>query len=181
MDSDASRLDEAMMAERLKFFLASAYTPDLVEAYRNARAGRGDGTSPFELVSAILGDFMFRMPALRMVESQQHHGIPVYNYLFAWKSPALDGALGACHALDIGFVFGTYDALFCGRGTGADRLSRNMQDGWIAFARTGDPSCEGLGKWPRYGEGRSTMILGRESSVKEAPYDDERRAWERIR
>jgi para-nitrobenzyl esterase len=177
MDPDGSRLDDAMMAERLKFFLASAHEPDIVKAYHNARTRRGDGTSRFELLSAILSDFMFRMPALRMAESQQLHGTPVYSYLFTWTSPALGGALGACHALDLGFVFGTYDDVFCGKGAEADRLSRNMQDGWIAFARTGDPSCEGLGTWPRYGEGRSTMILGKECFVKEAPYDDERRAW----
>ncbi len=179
MDPDASRLDEAMMAERLKFFLASAYAPDIAEIYRQARTGRGESASPFDLVSAILGDFMFRVPALTMVESQQRHGMPVYSYLFTWRSPALGGALGACHALDLGFVFGTHDAVFCGRGAEADKLSRNIQDGWIAFARTGDPSCEGLGEWPRYGEGRSTMMLGKECSVQEAPYDDERRAWER--
>jgi para-nitrobenzyl esterase len=179
MDPEASRLNEAMMTERLEFFLASAYAPDIAEIYRGARTRRGDGTSPFDLMSAIVGDFMFRVPALSMVESQRRHGMPVYSYLFNWRSPALGGALGACHALDLGFVFGTFDAVFCGRGAEAERLSRNIQDGWIAFARTGNPSCEGLGTWPQYGEGRSTMILGKECHVEEAPYDDERRAWER--
>jgi para-nitrobenzyl esterase len=179
MDPEAPRLNEAMMTERLKFFLASAYAPDIAEIYRDARTKRGDSTSPFELVSAIVGDFMFRMPALRMVESQQRHGMPVYSYLFTWRSPALGGALGACHALDLGFVFGTYDAVFCGRGAEADRLSRNIREGWVAFARTRNPSCEGFGTWPQYGQGRSTMILGKECYVEEAPYDDERRAWER--
>jgi para-nitrobenzyl esterase len=181
MDPDASRLDDAMMAERLKFFLASAYEPDIAKAYHAARTRRGDRTGPFELLSAILSDFMFRMPSLRMAELQQRNGAPVYNYLFTRPSPALRGALGACHALELGFVFGTYDDVFCGKGADADRLSRNIQDGWIAFARTGDPSCEGLGTWPRYGEGRSTMILGKECFVEEAPYDDERRVWERRR
>ena len=31
----------------------------------------------------------------------------IYNYLFTWPSPAAKGALGSCHALELGFVFGT--------------------------------------------------------------------------
>lgn len=177
MDQDAAGMNEEMMTDRLKFFLGSSYSSAIVEAYRNARTARNDKASPFELVSAILGDFMFRMPSLAMVESQQRYGVPVYNYLFTWKSPALGGALGACHALELGFVFGTYDDLFCGKGAEADELSRNIQDGWIAFARNGNPSCEALGPWPQYDEARPAMILDRKCSVEHAPYDDERRAW----
>jgi len=178
MDPDAGRLDEAMMAERLTGFLRPP-APGIAQAYRDARSKRGDSTSPFELTSAILGDSMFRMPALAMVDDYQRHGVPAYNYLFAWKSPALGGALGACHALEVGFVFGTHDALFCGSGPEADRLSRTMQDAWIAFARTGNPSCSGIGAWPPYGERRLTMMLGKQCSVQEAPYEEERLAWVR--
>lgn len=178
MDPDTGKLDEAMAAERLRFFLGSTYDPGLVEAYRRAKARRGDDATPSELLSAIVGDFMFRRPALAIVESWQRRGLPAYNYLFTWKSPALNGALGACHGLELGFVFGTHDDAFCGRGREADRLSRSMQDGWVAFARTGDPSCEGIGAWRQYGEERSTMLLGRECSLAEAPYDGERQAWE---
>jgi hypothetical protein len=59
-------------------------------------------------------------------------------------------------------------------------LAVNMQDAWIAFARTGDPSCEGLGDWPPYSDKRRTMILEENCHVEDAPYEDERRAWEPI-
>jgi para-nitrobenzyl esterase len=88
--------------------------------------------------------------------------------------------LGACHALNIGFVFGTYTDAFCGAGPDTDRLSMGMQDAWAAFAHTGDPSCKTIGKWPPYGKHRMTMILGKDCHVEEAPYDDERSAWEGI-
>jgi para-nitrobenzyl esterase len=55
-----------------------------------------------------------------------------------------------------------------------------MQDAWTTFARTGDPSCESLGKWPDYGKNRRTMLLGEECRVEDAPYDEERRVWEII-
>jgi len=178
MDPSALKMDESMMADRLKFFIPSRHVKEITRAYRKARNGRGDLTSPFELVSAVLSDFVFRIPALQMTEEHQRRGMPVYNYLFTWKSPALDGLLGACHALELGFVFGTYDAQFCGRGSDADRLSQRMQDAWLAFARNGNPTCPSLGEWPEYGEQRHTMLLGSDCRLQEAPYEEERRAWE---
>jgi para-nitrobenzyl esterase len=178
MDPDALKMDESMMADRLKFFISPRYVEEVMKAYRKARSGRGDSTSPFDLVSAVLSDFMFRTPALQMTEGHQRRGMPVYSYLFTWKSPALDGLLGACHALELGFVFGTHDAQFCGRGPDADRLSQCMQDAWLAFARTGKPTCPSLGEWPEYGEQRRTMLLGSDCQLEEAPYEEERRAWE---
>ena len=53
-----------------------------------------------------------------------------------------------------------------------------MQDAWLAFARTGDPSCEGLGQWPVYGERRETMMLREKCEVEEAPLEDERSIWD---
>jgi para-nitrobenzyl esterase len=178
MDPNGLKIDESMMVDRLKFFIPPQHVEKIIKAYRKARDSRGDSTIPFELVSAVLSDFVFRIPALQMTEGHQRRGIPVYNYLFTWKSPALDGMLGACHALELGFVFGTYDDQFCGRGPDADRLSKRMQDAWLAFARTGDPTCPSLGEWPEYGELCHTMLLGSDCRLEEAPYEEERRTWE---
>ena len=56
------------------------------------------------------GDRVFRMPAVLLAEAQMSHPGRAYNYVFTWKSPWKGGALGACHGLDMGFVFGTIDA-----------------------------------------------------------------------
>jgi para-nitrobenzyl esterase len=55
-----------------------------------------------------------------------------------------------------------------------------MQDAWTSFARTGNPSCKSLGNWPRYSEGRATMIFDRDSRVENAAYEPERRIWETL-
>ena len=70
------------------------------------------------------------------------------------------------------------DENFSGSGPEAEALAKNIQDAWLAFARSGDPSCEGLGRWPVYGEHRETMLLDKECVIAAAPYDEERRAWE---
>ena len=49
------------------------------------------------------------------------------------------------------FVFGnlndTFANLFAGKGPDVEKLSGQMMDAWLAFARTGDPSHAGIGTW----------------------------------
>jgi para-nitrobenzyl esterase len=178
MQPGLARLKETEMVKRLEYFIPAQHLPGLVEAYRKAREKRGAATSPVELLSAIQTDIMFRMPVVQFIEAQRDNQQLAYNYLFTWVSPVMDGILGACHVLDVGFVFSNYDDTFCGSGPDADRLSKCIQDAWLAFARTGDPSCDSIGNWPPYGDNRQTMMLGRDCHVEEAPYEDERRAWD---
>jgi para-nitrobenzyl esterase len=153
------------------------------DAYAAARADRGWGTSPFEIWTGVESDRVFRLPVLRMAESHAATGSAVFEYLFEWRSPAMGGVLGACHALEIAFVFGTLTTpgveLFTGGGSDALALSAKMQDAWLAFARTGNPSTPELGEWPRYdGARRSTMVLGPDARVEDAPMDEERAFWD---
>jgi para-nitrobenzyl esterase len=166
------------MIEALESFLPAGKVPYLTGLYAKSREVRSQSNAPFLLLSAILSDIMFRIPAIELIEGQRDHGTPSYSYLFNWPSPAMGGALGACHGLEIGFVFGNYDAMFCSTGPEADKLSRCMQDAWLAFARTGKPGCPSIGEWPVYGKDRLTMILDRDCYVEKAPLDDERRAWD---
>jgi para-nitrobenzyl esterase len=181
MDPSFPRMDEAGLVGRVASFVGPDPAHSLIEAYRDARLKRGEATSPLDLLSAIMSDFLFRLAALQVVEAQECAGGVAYNYLFTWPAVAMKGLLGACHLAEIGFVFGTYDDTFCGTGPAADRLSQNIREAWVAFARTGDPSSAGVGSWPRYGDRRTTMILDKECRLSEAPYEEERRAWDMIR
>jgi para-nitrobenzyl esterase len=179
-DPELRKIDETMLAKMLQSFVSAKDASHLIDVYKSERAKRGEPISPTEILSAIRTDLMFRVPAVRTAEAQCRYGQPAYHYIFTWKSPALDGALGACHALEMGFVFGTYDAVYCGSGPQVKKLSLRMQDGWIAFARYGNPSCQSLGEWPPYCDNRKTMILGRECYVENAPYEEERQVWDNI-
>jgi para-nitrobenzyl esterase len=172
------KIDRAQIAERLGHVIPSKYAAEIVESYYQARSRRGDDTSPLEILSAVNTDVMFRIPALQMVEAQQKHNPAVFNYLFTYKSPLFGGVLGACHALEMSFVFATHDDKFCGAGPKADKLSETIQDAWTSFARTGDPSCAALGDWAVYGDDRITMILDTQCRLEAAPYEEERQAWD---
>ncbi len=180
MDQELPNLDEAGLLQRCQRLMAGGDIEGLIDGYRDARRKRGALTSPSQLFTAIQTDRAFRMPAIHLAEAQRQNGQPAYNYLFTWPSPALNGSLGACHGLEIGFVFGAYEETFSGSGPAAEALAGSMQDALLAFAHEGNPSCESLGTWPPYGDRSETMILGRECRVEEAPFNEERRAWDLV-
>jgi para-nitrobenzyl esterase len=155
----------------------------VVERYRSARCARGEPAAPRDLLDAIAGDWIFRIPLLRLVDAHRAHTPATYAYRFDWESTFAGGALGACHALELPFVFGSVRnpviGIFAGAGEDALALSERMQASWVAFATTGDPSPSGDGAWPRYEtEHRATMVFGQQDRVLDAPQEDERRFWE---
>ena len=178
MEPDMTKIDEAGLIRRWQRVLPPHLVPDLVENCRKALAREGRTADPAELAIALQTDRQFRIPAVRLLESQRRNGGAAYSYLFTWKSPQPD--LGACHALEIGFVFGSLSASFNGTGPKVEKLAKNIQDAWIAFAKTGSPNCQSLGNWPQYGSKRETMLLGESCHLEEMPYDEERRAWDPI-
>ena len=158
--------------------------PALIDAYRRAREGHAS-TEAAELLDAIDSDHTFRIPAIRLAEAHAAHPAGTYGYLFTWESPARRGALGSCHALELPFVFGSFNAptmdRFAGTGPEAERLSQRIMDAWIAFARSGDPAHPGLPEWPTYdAQTRATMLFDRSCERCDAPLDAERAAWDGI-
>jgi para-nitrobenzyl esterase len=185
MDPSAQKLDKAGLMARISKRLTADFANSVIATYERARASAGASTTPPELFSAIETDRVFRMPGVRLAEIHGRNERRVYNYLFTWRSPAMRGALGSCHALELGFVFGTNHLAgmrrFAGEGSAAEKLASEMQDAWLAFARDGDPSCASLGAWSGYNEARrATMLFGENSSVADAPFDEERRAWDGV-
>jgi para-nitrobenzyl esterase len=178
LDRNLPSLNEAGLLRRCQRLIPGGDVGRLVEVYRRARSQHNPPVTPAELFIAIQSDRVFRMPAIWLAEAHFRRQQPTYMYLFNWVSLLMKGILGACHALDLGFVFGTLDDNFTGSGEEAQALSRKIQDAWAGFAHNGGPSCESMGEWKLYGERRETMVLGKQSILVEAPYDEERRAWE---
>jgi para-nitrobenzyl esterase len=108
---------------------------------------------------------------------QQQGGAAVYQYLFSWQSPQLDGRGGAWHTLDLAFCFDNVER--CAQGTGntaeARALASKMASAWAAFARTGDPSTHEL-KWAATDPTRiQTMIFDNHCRMANDPEGEARR------
>jgi para-nitrobenzyl esterase len=160
-------------------------TAGLVGAERTAAVLSAYSGSPFDRWNAVMTDHSFTIPAIRLAEAQAPHA-PSFLYRFDWRSTFLGGVLGSCHALELGFVFGTYKeklaAAFFGSGASATALANAMMECWTAFARSGNPSTETAGEWPRYDSAaRATMIFGDGAPrIEHAPSEQHRLAWAEI-
>jgi para-nitrobenzyl esterase len=185
-DLDKPMSDEqacAVLARELPRHAADR-VPGLLATYRESRSARGLPHGNRALLGAIQSDFRFRIPAIRYAEAYRAQQAATFMYLFCYESPAMRGALRACHALEIPFVFGTLGApfqdRFAGKGEAVDRLSERMMDAWLAFARRGSPSMSHADWIPYDAQRRATLVFDKESRLEDAPYDQERAAWDGI-
>ncbi|EGX54497.1 carboxylesterase, partial [Streptomyces zinciresistens K42] len=139
------------------------------EVPRGYRALRPDARAA-ETVGQMVTDHLLRLPMHRLADARPGSHL----YEFAWPS-TLPG-LGSCHALELGFVFGTGDAPEARKlaGEGAPQaLADEMHRAWVAFAADGDPGWRG---WDAtrpvriFGDGETRTALG--------PRDAELALWE---
>ena len=137
---------DAVTAEQVRAMLGAVHPrPDDLLA-------RPDGepdASPGHALTRVIGDLVFQGPARRLAQAHAGTGAGrTFTYDFAWRSPACGGRLGACHGLDLPFVFDTLAP-----GSGPDgmlgehppqALADEMRTAWAAFATTGDPGWPAL-------------------------------------
>jgi para-nitrobenzyl esterase len=183
-----AEIDDAQLAKQVREQLprgAADRAAEVIAVYRSSRAARGLPATNNDVADAVMTASRFRIPATRLCEAQLAHQPRTYLYQFDWESPARRGALGACHGLEVPFVWGTVGTLgndrFTGAGPEADRLSRQMMDAWIGFSKRGEPGHPGIGPWPAYTPGeRQTMVFGRGSGAQAAPFEEERAVWDSL-
>ncbi|MFJ7768901.1 carboxylesterase/lipase family protein [Streptomyces sp. NPDC097107] len=152
------------------------YAPGGEAAYRAAYPG----VSANDLYERVQTDWIFAMPSLHLAEAHLAGGGRAYVYELTWPAPADGGALGACHALDVPLLFGTFQAdagllVFGGAEPSPEALalSSRFRSSWTAFARTGDPG------WPAYDtQRRLVQVLDAEPVVAPYPEEASRRLWE---
>ena len=85
----------------------------------------------------------------------------MFLYRFDWETDFRGGALKSPHALEVPFVFHNVDFAPITGNAKADKykLEAAVSDAWVAFARTGNPTHEGIPKWLPYSSAdRATMI-----------------------
>ncbi|MGW3629915.1 carboxylesterase/lipase family protein [Streptomyces sp. NPDC005122] len=95
-----------------------------------------------DLVGQMVTDHLLRVPLHRLADARRGHSRS-YAYEFAWPSNV--PRLGACHALELGFVFDTAEApesaMLAGEGAPRE-LADAMHAAWVRFAAEGDPGWQ---------------------------------------
>ncbi len=105
----------------------------------------GNGRKAGDVFVQAMSDLVFGWPARRFAET---HWGRTHVYRFGWRSPACGGALGACHGLELPFVFNTLASASGPEGlVGVDPpqdLADRIAKIWVDFAR------DGTLPWPQY-------------------------------
>ncbi len=169
-DRRSRSMDEAALGRRMGRSLpghdddGQPFAERAFEVYQGRRAGRR--AKPRERWAEFQGDRVFHWPAARLLARQSRNQADTYAYRFDWAPPLLRRPVGACHALEIPLVFGTWRqpaarALY-GGGAALRQLGERMQTAWVRFARTGRPGHDDLPDWPAWNErDRSTLVFDR--------------------
>ena len=121
------------------------------------------------VADALYAESFLRIPALQMANDHARQA-PVYNYLFTWDTPVMDGIPMSYHTSEIAFVFNNIDKAQKATGgtTQAYALADKMSRAWGNFAKTGNPNAQGLPKWTAYTpENGATMIFDNKSEVRQ--------------
>jgi len=131
------------------------WDPEVAARYAAARPGATAG----DVVTAMLTDSAFRAPTAALALAQGSTGSDAFVYELAYRS-GVEG-LGACHALDLAFVFDTLEGAEGLAGPNPPQsLAHEMHAAWVAFATTGSPG------WPAYRAGeRAVMTYDERSQV----------------
>ena len=118
------------------------------------------GQAPKELLNT---DFRTRGNVIRQAAAKQAlGGAKAYVYLFAWKSLVNDGALAACHGMELPFMFNNVanQREMTGGTPEAYRMADIVSNAWLAFIKTGDPNCKGLPAWEPFNPDENpTMVF----------------------
>ena len=109
-------------------------------------------------LTEFYNEVLFRIPALQQAVNYAANGNNVYTYY--WTYPCAEESIGACHAVELAYVFNNPSEIIYTGGKYDEQLADAVQQMWIGFVRNGNPST-GQYAWDSYdGKERRTMVLG---------------------
>lgn len=106
-----------------------------------------DAASVEIAVLRLTTELFMTCPVRIATRAMARAGSPTYRYYFTRVMPGGE-SLGAYHASEIGYVFGSKVA-WLPTSAADDRLSATMMGYWTRFAATGDPNAPNATAWPR--------------------------------
>ncbi len=147
----------------LAWWLLSRSQPNSRKALQTYGLGTR-GIRPGEAMTLAMSDLVFRWPARQFAEAHQGRS---WVYEMEWQSPACGGELGACHGIELPFVFKTLDCATGPKGIVGNsppaELAEHAHELWAKFARDGSLP------WRPYNGDRLVYQLERGDTLVEPP------------
>ena len=143
----------------------------LAEAFLTLQKG-----SAAHRATEFFNELVFRVPSIAQASFHAENGGKTYMYY--WTKRSAIPHFGACHAVELAYVFGNIEETIY-TGKKADKeLSDTVQDMWARFAASGNPGSEEY-PWEEYEVGnrhkkRKTMLLGDEIRMVSDPQKENR-------
>lgn len=124
-----------------------------------------DSNLAYSRITEFENDIIFRCPAQVQLQLHSKNGGKGYNYF--WTFPSANPHMGACHAVELNYIFNNYNEKIYSGDNVNEELGNEVQEMWANFARSGNPSTNN-NIWPEYtNESKKTMILGEKIFVKD--------------
>lgn len=121
----------------------------------------------------FMNETMFRIPMIAMAEDHANSGGKTFVYY--WTYPSSKPHYGACHTAELAYVFGNLNEPVYIADSINPELSKQVQQMWVNFAKTGNPSINGLA-WSEYNTAtHPTMILGSKCRMENDPLTNQRK------
>ena len=118
----------------------SGEVPESVAAYVDSIEGTN-----YDAATQVWGDIWFGGPAYYSAQKRSDDGLKTYLYFFERSVPSEKQTIGATHALELAYIFGSFFP-FVARNNWDDELSEIMLSDWTEFAKTGVPNDT----WPEF-------------------------------
>ena len=148
---------------------------DLAQAFLAIQKG-----SPAHRATEFFNELVFRVPSI--VQASLHAENGGNTYMYYWTKRSSIPHYGACHAVELAYVFGNIgETIYTGK-KADKKLSDIVQDMWARFAASGDPGSEEY-PWEQYvtsadssrsSRMRMTMLLGDEIRLVSDPQKENR-------
>ena len=148
---------------------------DLAQAFLAIQKG-----SPAHRATEFFNELVFRVPSI--VQASLHAENGGNTYMYYWTKRSSIPHYGACHAVELAYVFGNIgETIYTGK-KADKKLSDIVQDMWARFAASGDPGSEEY-PWEQYvtsadssrsSRMRMTMLLGYEIRLVSDPQKENR-------
>ena len=118
----------------------SGEVPESVTDYVKSMKGKR-----YDAAAQVWGDIWFGGPAYYSAQKRSEDGLKTYLYFFEREVPSEKQTIGATHALELAYIFGSFFP-FVARDSWDDELSEIMLNDWTEFAKTGAPNDS----WPEF-------------------------------